>query len=293
MEVAQYVEGIRKIIVSGGPEPSEYDYLTKACESFMEQGLSLEDELGLYDEVKPLLSMDSMIGFSFLKPYGYSGDFELIDRIYQKWTSSKSTINRKWDDYYHDLQAARAVRNRKEYLKGQLSKVLQRSTSPRVLNLASGPCTDLFEYFMTRKSNPIKFDCLDLDSEAIDYASVVCDNFIDDVEFINTNAFRYTTDKKYDLIWSAGLFDYFSDKLFIRLTNRMYGLLAEGGELVVGNFSTNNPSRGLMEVMLKWFLHHRSEEDLINLAKKAGVPEEKIEVNAEETGVNLFLHMKK
>lgn len=293
MENYQYVDGIREIIESGGPEPSQYDFLTKACESFMNQGLELDQELGLYEEVKPLLNIDSMIGFSFLKPYGYSGDFELIDRIYQQWRSSKNTSQHKWDDYYHDLQAARAVRNRKEYLKKQLSRVLLRSSSPRVLNLASGPCTDLFEYFMTRRKNPIKFDCLDLDSEAIDYASVVCDNFIDDVEFINTNAFRYKTDKRYDLIWSAGLFDYFSDKLFIRLTTRMYGLLAEGGELVVGNFSTDNPSRGLMEVVLKWFLHHRSEKDLILLAEKAGVPTEKIEVHAEETGVNLFLHMKK
>jgi hypothetical protein len=73
----------------------------------------------------------------------------------------------------------------------------------------------------------------------------------------------------------------------------MYNLLEKGGELVVGNFSTNNPSRGLMEVMLQWYLHHRDEEMLVELAIKAGIPAHKIRVNAEQTGVNLFLHMLK
>ncbi len=132
-----------------------------------------------------------------------------------------------------------------------------------------------------------------MDSNAIEYASGVCDNFIDSVNFINQNVFRLKCDKQYDLIWSAGLFDYFSDKLFVRLTKKIYSMLHINGEMVIGNFSTSNPSRGLMEVLCQWYLYHRSEEKLIELALKAGVSAKNIEVRSEETGINLFLHLTK
>ena len=185
LEVAQHINNIRKIIDKGGPDPSDYEYLTETCDDLMNQGFSITEESNFYEEVKPLLSLDSMIGFSFKKPNGYAGDYELIDRIYQEWKSSDDETFHKWDDYYHDLQAARAVRNRKEYLKEQLRKLSSKVDSPAVLNLASGPCSDLYEYFSSCPKTPIKFDCLDLDLKAIEYGSIVCDNYISKINFIN------------------------------------------------------------------------------------------------------------
>ena len=48
-----------------------------------------------------------------------------------------------------------------------------------------------------------------------------------------------------------------------------------------------------MEVISQWYLHHRSEDELIGLALKVGIPRNKITVKAEATGVNLFLHLEK
>ena len=130
-----------------------------------------------------------------------------------------------------------------------------------------------------------------MDEKSNEFGAAVCDNYIDSITFINRNVFLFNTEKEYDLIWSAGLFDYFNDKLFVKLTNRYFKFLKKGGELIIGNFSENNPSRGLMEVLCQWYLYHRSEEKLIELALKAGVPKENIEVRSEETGINLFLHI--
>ncbi len=116
---------------------------------------------------------------------------------------------------------------------------------------------------------------------------------IKNVSFINQNAFRYRPAARYDFIWSAGLFDYFSDKLFVRLLNCMYSILNTAGELIIGNFSPANPSRGMMEVFAKWYLHHRDQAELSSLAIRAGVEEDMIDVRSEKLGVNLFLHLKK
>ncbi len=293
MEFADILNEVEAIVVRGGPDPNEYNDVTRICDQLLKRSMSLEEERLFYERIKPIMSLNSMLGFSFLKPHGYAGDHELIDRIYQKWHSSDLQRFNKWDKYYHSLDAPQAVRNRKEYLKEQLVKLTSDTRKNKVLNLASGPCTDLYEYFITHPRSNIEFDCLDLDPNALEYGAAICDAYADNIQFIHRNAFRYSTPTRYDLIWSAGLFDYFSDKLFVRLVNRMYALLSEGGELVVGNFSTNNSSRAVMEVVCQWYLHHRNEDELMSLAIKAGVPSDKIVINSEKTGVNLFMHMSK
>lgn len=294
MDVAQYIDLIHEVNKRGGPKPSEYEYLKEVTNEINRLPTkTLENDLQLHDALSPAFDLNSMVGFSFLKPHGYAGDHELIDRIYSKWTSDDEK-HHKWDALYHEMEATRAVRNRKEYFLNLVSKLDSSvKNKPLVLDLGSGPCSDLYQYLVTFPKTKVKFDCLDMDETAIEYASAVCDNYTDKIEFIHKNAFRYKTLKRYDLIWSAGLFDYFSDKLFVRLTNRMYQLLEEGGELVIGNFSDENPSRGLMEVILQWYLHHRSESKLIELALLAGVKEKNIKVKSEQTGVNLFLHLKR
>ena len=293
MEVAKYIELINEVNSRGGPERGEYNYLKKVTNELnCLPTKTLEDDYYLYEALFPAFDLNSMVGFSFLKPHGYAGDHELIDRIYAKWKSEDKRHD-KWDDLYHEMEASKAVRNRKEYFMGLISGIEASKKSPLVLNLGSGPCSDLYQYFIKSPKTHVKFDCIDMDINAIEYASAVCDNYYEKINFIHKNAFRYQTDSRYNLIWSAGLFDYFPDKLFVRLTNRMYKLLGKGGELVIGNFSVDNPSRGLMEVILQWYLHHRSEDTLIELALAAGVERKNISINSEETGVNLFLHLKK
>lgn len=291
MEVKNYIEGIREIIDQGGPSPSEYEFLKNVPPNMY--NISLEEQHKVYQIISPILTTETMIGFTFKKPHGYAGDYELIDRIYNKRKTDKESLQ-KWDSFYHDLEAATAVRNRKQYFKELIDNTVDKHADPLVLNLGSGPCSDLYEYLIARPYNAkVRFECLDMDINAIEYGSSVCDNYYERVRFIQKNAFRYKPDYQYELIWSAGLFDYFNDKLFIRLLNRMYALVKKGGELVIGNFSDYNPSKDVMEVFGQWYLHHRNEDQLIKLALSAGIERKLINVSNEQEKVNLFLHVKK
>ena len=293
MQFSECADELANIVHKGGPESSDYSRIEQICDVLMNANITIEQEHELYDLLKPILNFESVIGHSFLKPYGYTGDFEVIDKMYQNWKSTTSEEMFRWDSFFQNLHSVRAVRNRKQYFIDELTKLLQKQDTARVLNLASGPCTDVNEFFLRNPRNQFKFDCLDMDENAIQYGAAMCDNFIDSIQFINKNAFKYKPDGNYDLIWSAGLFDYFNDKVFKRLIQRMYGALEENGVLIVGNFSDYNPSRGVMEILGQWYMHHRSEKELIQLALEIDIPIEKITVNHEETKVNLFLHLEK
>ena len=67
-------------------------------------------------------------------------------------------------------------------------------------------------------------------------------------------------------------------------------MIADNGEMVIGNFSTKNPNRAYME-LFEWHLHHRSPQSLKSLAKTAGYETNELDVRMEESEVNLFLHI--
>ncbi len=183
--------------------------------------------------------------------------------------------------------ASIAVRNRKAYFIELVKEKLLKLQRPlRILNIASGPCRDLFELFEQIPIKMLEVECVEMDENAINFSRKLLGNDAELIMFHKKNIFRFDTNKEFDLIWSAGLFDYFQDKLFVKLLSRFNSWCTHSGEIVIGNFSEINPSRNFMEKACEWYLHHRSEKDLINLAFDAGYSKECIKVKSEPLGIN-------
>ncbi|MCB1065264.1 MAG: class I SAM-dependent methyltransferase [Verrucomicrobiae bacterium] len=257
----------------------------------MERGEVGKDEKGaIHDAFGKALSTDTMQGFALAKPHGYAGDFEIIDRIYQGRMSGDPELV-AWDRYYHQHAAPKAVRNRKLVLHRLLDELSARKPNARVLKIAVGPGRSMYEWLVANPESRISFECLEIDPAAIDYAERLNRPFLDRVHIRQGNALRIRPKARYDLVWVAGLFDYFNDRTFVRMIRRLMPAVGEKGQLVIGNFSNSNPSRAYMELLGDWHLHHRSEDRLQTLAKEAGVEDDFYVVNGEPEKVNLFLRL--
>jgi SAM-dependent methyltransferase len=215
----------------------------------------------------------------------------MIDRIHTRWESSNPSLVR-WDRFFHEQAAPKAVRNRIRYLRDLLERLENPVGSASVLNLGCGPARDLHDYFRDHTESRLRIMSIDLDPQAIRYASALCAPWTEQLKFECSNVLRYRTAEQYDLVWSSGLFDYFSDRLFVLTVKRLLRAVKPGGELVIGNFGPANPSRGYMELLGKWYLAHRSEEVLRQLARAADADESCVGVEREPEGVNLFLHIR-
>ncbi|MFC0876600.1 class I SAM-dependent methyltransferase [Saccharicrinis sp. FJH2] len=233
-------------------------------------------------------------GYGLRKPQGYAGDYLMIDKIY---TYHHSDIEKYkvWDEYFHSQSAPKAVRNRKKYFKSKLKHKLSMSTGKiDLLNVASGPARDILELYQEIDSpNQLHTTCVEIDENAIKYASNLVNGYSKNIEFVKANVLRYRTEKKFDVVWSAGLFDYFNEKAFIMVLSRFKDFVKPGGEIIIGNFNErHNPSRDYMEIMGEWFLQHRTDEELVTLAMKAGFDFTQINIGREPENVNLFMHIK-
>lgn len=272
------------LVDNGGPELRDYEEFTSLVNTLDPKYLHEFREV-----IKPILNVNTLAGRCYTKPFGYPGDFYLIDNIYSYHVNEDKKY-RNWDIFFQNLAGARAVRNRKDYFLNQCRNLaLKKHGEKKVLILGSGPATDVNEFLNTYTGNDIRFDLVDFDQNAIDYSSNKNKKFEKLISYYKVNVLRFEPFKRYDLIWSAGLFDYFRDKHFVYLIRKYINYVAEGGELVIGNFSTENPSKNLMEVISEWYLNYRTRKDLIRIAGNAGLQNGKVSVDAESLEINLFL----
>lgn len=288
-------EKLRALLEKGGPDRKDYKMLDQAMASLyaaLQDGRVSPREI---DALKHLFD-DSFLnatihGHGYRKPMGYAGDFLLIDKIYTHH-HTKLAAYEKWDKYFHHCEATEAVRNRKEYFKNLMLKKLHTAKGTlQLMDVASGPARDVHELYQEIDAKTLATTCIDLDARAIAYAGDLCKAHARHIQFFNKNILRFSTGEKFDVIWSAGLFDYFEEQIFVMAIRKFLRWLKPGGEIIVGNFSEDNSSRGYMEMFGEWILIHRTKEELTRLALLAGAKKENIRVEQEPLGINLFLHI--
>jgi SAM-dependent methyltransferase len=278
---------LRYLIHNGGPDVQDYEHFTNIVDNLNSNLISDFREI-----IKESLNENTLIGHGFVKPYGYPGDFKIIDSIY-KFRINKDIRYKNWDLFFQNQPAAHAVRNRKEYFIDECEQLLlEGRTKLKVLILGSGPATDVNEFLSRYPDSEITFDLVDFDQNAIDYARKQNEGYNGSIQYNRINVLRFKPYKTYDLIWSSGLFDYFKDKHFTYLIKKYLASLNNEGTFIIGNFSTINPTKNLMEVLSDWYLNHRSVEDLWRIARQSGANDRFVMVEEEPLGINLFLKIK-
>lgn len=290
--ISDFSNRLDAICQAGGPTVDQYETLMEEIRNLYlaveRQEISQAEIRDALDSLGAPFSIDTIQGYGLRKPRGYAGDFEMIDKIYL-YHKSKQPELAAWDEFFHSQHGPRAVRNRKSYFHRLLDELPENA---KVLKLGCGPGRGMFEWLSEHPEREVQFNCIDIDENAIKYAEHLNRAHSNRIAFHKKNVFRFTppAEEKYDLIWAAGLFDYFDDKAFVMLGKRFIKNVKFGGELVIGNFSTYNPSRPYMELFGEWYLHHRSEAALTGLGK-AIHPCQHCRIGMEKERVNLFLHI--
>lgn len=258
------------------------------------------------DQVGHLVYGAPFANRAFFKPRGYAGDYEMMNHLYRDELVGKTLFDQCMHKYFIDEPAGVAVKNRGQYLYEKITQLFESvpAAEPlKVLSIASGPAMEqqIFLQKGTRfHGRTAEFTCLDQDEESLKHAQ----RQLQSSERILRSGFQFRfmnyairnviaegcPEKDYDLIYSAGLFDYFTEPVAQMAAKQMLASVKPGGRVIIGNFSKNNPSVPFMELVLDWHLIYRSEEDLLRIFKGLG---SKIWVEKEPLGVNLFLVIQK
>jgi extracellular factor (EF) 3-hydroxypalmitic acid methyl ester biosynthesis protein len=254
----------------------------------------------VFKEVFPYLMRSRFFERAYYKPKGYAGDFYMIEMIYRNQAEGDGKLGRLLDGLLLAQVPARAVRGRRQLLRQTLDRLcrerLSGSAPIRILNLACGPCRELFDLIAQGGySERIDALCVDIDAEALQFADQKVNIFAHQatVRFMNENVIKWAIGRvkqdfgPQDIIYSSGLCDYLDERLINALIRRCYGQLKPGGVLIIGNFSPANLDRPIMDHLLYWRLIYRDPEQLRNLFTDTPFGRQ-VEIIAETEGVNLF-----
>ena len=291
-----------------------YDHLSKVTSRFADSKLHYIHKEFFQKRLSQFLLKSKLFNRAFEKPLGYAGDYEMMNIIYRNDFEGDDVFSQVMNKIDCEGSGATAVRNRRSYLYDKIMKTMEEGMytgegALKVMSVACGPAMEVYDVLVSLKgkklSREVEFIGIDQDRNALNDASSRIDPLCKDrndfkVKLLEDNIKRLIVGKEVNnemykginLIYSAGLFDYLSERASMRLVNRLYNFLAPGGFLIIGNFGSYNPQRFIMEYGAEWYLFHRSEEDLKALA--SGVPEDaSIEVEREPEGINLFLNIRK
>jgi len=246
---------------------------------------------------------------SFVKPLGHAGDYMMIDMLYNNPDEGESIFAKLINRHAYYQNASKAVRNRLPFLQQKFNSLLKNrpDQTVNIMSVGSGSAKEIRG--MAKDNNDIErciFSLVEADEEAIFYSrEKIIDLFIQrdkkvKVNFINKAVDQLVKEKelvekigKYDLIYSAGLFDYFTLNVSKRLTTHLYNFLNPGGKLVIGNFNHSiNENKVYMDYVLEWFLFYRSKEEMLKFTEKLERPK-KIYFETEDTGLTNFLIIEK
>lgn len=250
---------------------------------------------------------------TFHKPLGYPGDYGMVNMIVGDPYQGDSLYSKVANAWFLNQLPAQAHRNRIKFLKQELAKETVRthldSRPAQVLNLGCGPAGEVQEFIAEDLlSEKAEFTLLDFNEETVQYTTNVLRSVAQrfnrtislqvvkkSVQQLLKEAMKpagSAWDGKYDFVYCAGLFDYLPDRVCKQLMGVFHQWLAPGGLLLVTNVDGTRPFRNKLEFILDWNLLYRSAAQMLSLKPESASPE-LCTVRSDDTGVNLFLQIRK
>lgn len=253
-------------------------------------------------ELLPYLAMTFAAERTYSKPRGYAGDYYTIELIYQNNPAGTGRLGALVDECFHRLPASNAVRNRRPLMAEEIARILASVPVPaHVLSMACGPAKEVQDFLRHHPGAALHFTGLDIDHEALEFVDAWAreDGRTANVTTLHGNLLHIAMGRQtlglppQHLIYSIGLIDYFNDKFVIKLLDWVHAQLASGGRVVLGNFHSRNPTRGLMDHVLDWRLIHRDETDMNRLFQSSRFGRAATRIVFEDEGINMFAECQK
>lgn len=246
---------------------------------------------------------------AYAKPLGYPGDYVVMEHIYEGEAVGDTHFGR----VAHALAVhiGQFVVKRKDLVRQAIAEAVARHDGPEpsvVASLGCGPSREVVEFLAhdPLAARQVRYFLIDQDGEALCHAgrrlaAAVCQgpsNGAARIEMRHLSVLRLLREIEpgellppADLIYSAGLFDYFSDRTCRSLARRLYAALRPGGHLLLGNMKAGTDMLWPLELIADWSLGYRSAESI--LAWTEGLEGAEIALRTEATGYDYLLSIRK
>jgi SAM-dependent methyltransferase len=250
------------------------------------------------EKTHPILSKGYFINRARTWPNGHQGDYMTLELAYKNMPMSQG-IGYYLDKYMLSNEITMGVRDRIVKMRELLKDELIGRRDLKVLDVACGSCREVFELASEIKSSGSKFTCIDLDSNALDFA---LDRFAyaglssDQADVVQYNALRMFDNEMaqaefgmQDVIYNIGFFDYLPNDFLVKLLSSLYMMLNPGGKLIASFKDANRYRSDIFHWLVDWdgFLQ-RTESDFERVLRDANIPDDAVSMTRVDSGSIVF-----
>jgi extracellular factor (EF) 3-hydroxypalmitic acid methyl ester biosynthesis protein len=246
---------------------------------------------------------------AYAKPLGYAGDYAVMNFIYEGVLRGKTPFAQL--AHALAIKIGEFVVRRKDLVHDAIAQTVTRLGSTQDVTIASlgcGPAREIADFAGNGvcADAPISFVLLDQDEQALRFAgrsvAAALDRRRDGppirIDLRKISVLRLLRDfqprdmlSPVDMIYSAGLFDYFSDRTCRILAQRLYDALRPGGLLLLGNMKAGTDMPWPLDYIANWTLTYRTAEGVMSWAER--LPGAEISLRTEATGYDYLLAVRK
>jgi extracellular factor (EF) 3-hydroxypalmitic acid methyl ester biosynthesis protein len=209
------------------------------------------------------------------KPFGYPGDYLMLQYLYDMRVISEANIGKYFDRMYLDDPLTIAVINRVNVMANKVIEFIRKSDKKEIhiLNIASGSGFDIKKVVSQKYGKKVKFYCVDQEFTSLGYIKSFVENSNTDIEFVYCkedikNFFKgINGDQSFDYIYNIGLADYLPDRVLKSLMQNCINTLSNNGQFVLAHKDYNKFPFKYPDWSVDWQFIHRSEEDYRNFIK--------------------------
>lgn len=254
----------------------------------------------IQEELKP--SRDVFATSSFMRrcqewPRGYAGDFETIEYLAAGRNHSvPGSLGWHFEEILLQSAIVKQHLNKLRLQSLEIVRAVTRNRSARVFSMACGGCLDWVPVVPSLKDFAGDIVLNDHEPAALELAERRLRLATTQYRLAPGNvlrvAKRLVSGARFDLVVAGGLFDYLPDRAIVFLLRVIFhDLLAPGGVLLFTNIAEGNPARALMEHGANWTLIERSEEQIRELCRDAGIARSSLSLERDPTGLTLIVRV--
>jgi extracellular factor (EF) 3-hydroxypalmitic acid methyl ester biosynthesis protein len=224
----------------------------------------------LSHSIVSLIHQDPFTKHSFDKPRNYAGDADLIDYMYgcRQLPRETTELGKRIFEWAGKQSTTQSVRARRQIIASMIDELGGNSDNLRILSIACGHLREALSSQAVKEKKVSQYFAFDQDARSLEVVKNELSQF--NIQPIQASIKSlFTNGKQFhdlDFVYAAGLFDYLSQKVAVKLTGKMFQMLKPKGKLLVANFAPCLLDQAYGETFMQWKLNYRNEAEVSNFA---------------------------
>ena len=309
-DFAEKMEQFKPLFANDPASPDTEEHHKQFCaviENLLNQLVKIEQQVDsgeiykmrkkLIERLTPFLDGSDVFRHAIEKPYGYAGDFLMLDKLVQETSQSKG-LAYHFDRSQLEYPASVACRNRIKWVAEDIVKTINPSEKSliKILDIGIGAAPIERRLVKLIPDVKIKLTAVDIEPAALEYVEKELENTNCVAETHRIDLRREDAAEKIaafakdaDVCIAVGIIEALRDEEVINILGAIIKNAKPGTPFYTESFNPQHPTRPHMEWFMDFHLGYRTAQQVIELVKKAGAKQENMKPSTDETGSLDFL----